>query len=164
MVDDSVLYGGSVQYALGVDLGTTYTAAAIGRGGRAEVVQLGSRRAEIPSLVLLRSDGVVLVGDAAERRGAREPARLAREFKRRLGDPVPVLVGGVPYSAHALTAKLLAHVYETVVERQEGPPATVLITHPANWGPYKRELLSQAVQMADVPSVRLITEPEAAAV
>jgi len=153
-----------VEYTLGVDLGTTYTAAAVRTGGRTQVVQLGSRRAEIPSLVFMRSDGVVLIGDAAERRGAREPARLAREFKRRLGDPVPVLVGGSPYSAHALTARVLSHVHETVTRHQEGPPASVIVTHPANWGPYKRELMMQAMQLADVADVQLRSEPEAAAV
>jgi actin-like ATPase involved in cell morphogenesis len=153
-----------VDYALGVDLGTTYTAAAVRVDGRAQIVRLGSRRAEIPSLVFVREDGVVLVGDAAERRGADDPWRLAREFKRRLGDPVPVLVGGSPYSAHALMARVLEHVHQTVVRQQEGAPSVVCVTHPANWGPYKRELLMQAVHMADVPHVQLRTEPEAAAV
>ncbi|MEV6596421.1 Hsp70 family protein [Actinoplanes sp. NPDC051346] len=153
-----------MDYALGVDLGTTYTAAAVHVDGRAQIVRLGSRRAEIPSLVFVREDGVVLVGDAAERRGAEEPVRLAREFKRRLGDPVPVLVGGAPYSAHALMARVLEHVYQTVVRQQEGPPSVVCVTHPANWGPYKRELLMQAVQIAEVPNVGLRPEPEAAAV
>jgi molecular chaperone DnaK len=149
-----------VEYSLGVDLGTTYTAAAVHSGGRAQIVQLGSRRAEIPSLVFLREDGVVLVGDAAERRGALEPGRLAREFKRRLGDPVPVLVGGSPISAHALMARVLEHVHQTVSRGQEGPPSRVVVTHPANWGPYKRELLLQATTLADVPGVRLRTEPQ----
>ena len=153
-----------MEYALGVDLGTTFTAAAVRVDGRAQIVRLGSRRAEIPSLIFVRDDGVVLVGDAAERRGAAEPARLAREFKRRLGDPVPVLVGGAPYSAHALMARLLEHVHQAVVRQQEGPPAVVSVAHPANWGPYKRELMMQAMQMADLPDVQLRPEPEAAAV
>jgi len=96
-----------VEYGLGVDLGTTYTAAAVRHNGHAEVARLGSRRAEIPSVVFVRPDGRVLIGEAAERRGAEEPGRLAREFKRRVGDPVPLLVGGSPYPAHALMARLL---------------------------------------------------------
>ncbi|MEV6490646.1 Hsp70 family protein, partial [Actinoplanes sp. NPDC051633] len=149
---------------LGVPRAPTTRRPALPTTGTPEVVQLGSRRAEIPSLVFLREDGVVLVGDAAERRGAREPARLAREFKRRLGDPVPVLVGGSPISAHALMARVLEHVHQTVTRSQEGPPARVSVTHPANWGPYKRELLMQAMVLAEVPDVQLRSEPEAAAV
>jgi molecular chaperone DnaK len=153
-----------VRYGLGVDLGTTYTAAAVHVDGRADVAHLGGRRPEIPSLVFVRGDGEVLVGEAAERRGGPEPGRLAREFKRRVGDPVPILVGGAPYSAHALTARLLAEVHAIVVRQQEEPPAEITVTHPANWGPYKRELLGQAIQLAELEGVRLRPEPEAAAV
>ncbi|GIE99629.1 hsp70 family protein [Paractinoplanes rishiriensis] len=153
-----------VEYGLGVDLGTTHTAAAINVGGAVETVRLGARRDEIPSLVFLRTDGEVLVGEAAQRRGEAEPTRLAREFKRRLGDPVPVLLGGTPMSAHALAARLLRHVTDTVTHTQEAPPVRIVLTHPANWGPYKRELLQQAAGLADLPQVTLRTEPEAAAV
>ncbi|WP_250037863.1 Hsp70 family protein [Paractinoplanes maris] len=151
-------------YRLGIDLGTTQTAAAVrDDAGRVEVVRLGGRRAEIPSLVFVKDDGGLLIGEAAERRGLAEPARLAREFKRRIGDPVPILVGGAPFSAHALTAKLLRHVLDEVTRLQDGPPAAVTLTHPANWGPYKREQFAQAVRLADAGEVELITEPEAAA-
>ncbi|WP_203817295.1 Hsp70 family protein, partial [Paractinoplanes ferrugineus] len=153
-----------VEYGLGVDLGTTYTAAAINVGGDVETVRLGGREPEIPSVVFLRPDGEVLVGDAARRRGESEPTRLAREFKRRLGDPVPILLGGTPMSAHALTARLLKHVTAAVAATQGGPPSRIVLTHPANWGPYKRELLTQAAQLADLPPTTLRTEPEAAAV
>jgi actin-like ATPase involved in cell morphogenesis len=152
-----------MQYGLGIDLGTTHTAAAVRADGRVEVVRLGGRRAEIPSLVFVTSDGGLLIGDAAERRGAAEPARLAREFKRRMGDPVPILVGGTPFSAHALTAKLLRHVLDTVTQLQDGPPAAITVTHPANWGPYKREQLDQAIKLADAAPVVFRSEPEAAA-
>ncbi|MEU7904701.1 Hsp70 family protein [Actinoplanes sp. NPDC049118] len=152
-----------MQYGLGVDLGTTQTAAAVRVDGRVEIVRLGGRRAEIPSLVFVRPDGGLLIGEAAERRGQTEPGRLAREFKRRIGDPVPILVGGVPFSAHALTAKLLRHVLDTVTQLQAGPPAVLTVTHPANWGPYKREQLDQALRLADTGPVLLRTEPEAAA-
>ncbi|MFB9364258.1 Hsp70 family protein [Actinoplanes nipponensis] len=152
-----------MQYGLGIDLGTTQTAAAVRVDGRTEVVRLGGRRAEIPSLVFVRPDGSLLIGEAAERRGQAEPGRLAREFKRRIGDPVPILAGGVPFSAHALTAKLLRHVLDAVTALQDGPPAVLTVTHPANWGPYKREQLDQALRLADTGPVLLRTEPEAAA-
>src|SRR5687768_7637435 len=60
--------GRPMAYSLGIDLGTTYSAAATARDGRIEIFQLGERAATIPSIVLLRADGEVLVGDAAERR------------------------------------------------------------------------------------------------
>ena len=64
-------------YQLGVDLGTTYTAAAVGRDGRAEAATLGASNPVMPSVVLLRADGEVLVGEVAVRRGLAEPTRVA---------------------------------------------------------------------------------------
>ncbi len=153
-------------YSLGVDLGTTYSAAAVSRDGRTDVVELGSRSASIPSVVFLRDDEHVLVGEAANRRAAAEPGRVAREFKRRIGDPTPVILGGASFSAEALTARLLAAIVDQVVEREGGWPDSIAITHPANWGPYKIDLLQQAIRLAGIDdgraTVTLTTEPEAA--
>ncbi|MCA2214327.1 Hsp70 family protein [Jidongwangia harbinensis] len=153
-----------MQYALGVDLGTTYTAAAVYLDGRVEMVPLGVRHAEMPSLIYQSADGRTIVGESAERHGLSDPARLVREVKRRLGDPVSLLVGGTPYSAHALLARLLRHVLDTVTARHDAPPARVVVTHPANWGPYKREQLDQVFRGAGRTDVRTVTEPEAAAI
>ena len=153
------------MYVVGIDLGTTFTAAAVWRNGHAEIASLGSRAAVIPSVVLLRADETVLTGETANRRGLSEPQRLAREFKRRLGDTTPILLGGVPYSAEALTARLLRAVLDDVAKREGGAPARICISHPANWGPYKRELLTNAVRLADIDQpTTFVTEPEAAAV
>ncbi len=48
-------------------------------------------------------------------------------------------------------------------------PTTITITHPANWGAYKKDLLEQAVHLAGLsgpgtPTIRLLSEPEAAAI
>ena len=153
----------ATPYGIGMDLGTTRTTAAVRVDGRVEVARLGGRRPEIPSLVYVTPEGGLLIGEAAERRGQADPARLAREFKRRIGDPVPILLGGAPFSAHTLTAKLLRHVLDAVTGLQDGPPATLTLTCPANWGPYKREMFDHAIKLADAGPVRLITEPEAAA-
>src|SRR3954471_10159015 len=113
------------SYRLGVDLGTTYTAAAVGNGGAPTMVGLGNRALQIPSVLFLNDDGEFLVGEAAERRGVAEPDRLVREFKRRIGDHVPILVAGSPYSPQALTARLLRWVVDTTTQRMGGPPASV---------------------------------------
>ncbi len=153
-----------MSYALGVDLGTTYTAAAIQRGDRLEIVDLGTRSAAIPSVVYLRDDGEVLTGEAATRRGATDPGRISREFKRRMGDTTAILLGGVPYSVDALMASMLRSVVAIASERQGGPPSSMAVAHPANWGQYKIDLLEQAVRRADLDDVRFVTEPQAAAI
>ena len=153
-------------YGLSVDLGTTYTAAATlepGNGGRPEVLGLGNRALQIPSVVYLLPDGQALVGEAAERRAFADPSRVAREFKRRIGDPIPIVVAGSPYSAQSLTARLLRAVVDAAADVRGGPADWVVLTHPANWGPFKIDLLQQAAELADVDGVRLCMEPVAAA-
>ena len=151
-------------YVVGVDLGTTFTAAAVLReGSRPETVQLGNRAASIPSTVFVREDDEILTGQAALRRGLTEPGRLAREFKRRFGDPTPLLLGGVPVSADSLTSRLLRAIVDAVSEREGGAPAGVGVCHPANWGPYKLDLLAQACRHAGLDDAVPVPEPEAAA-
>lgn len=153
-------------YALGVDLGTTFTAAAIARGSSVQPMQLGTDAAQVPSVVLFKEDGEVLVGDAAERRAASEPDRAAREFKRRLGDPVPLLVAGRSVQPEELMAHLLRDVVRRATEQEGEAPTTVVLTHPANYTDFKTGLLRRAAELAGLePSrVSLLTEPEAAAV
>ena len=153
-------------YQLGIDLGTTYTAAAVARGGRVEICALGTAAASIPSVILLRADGELLVGEVAVRRGLEEPTRVAREFKRRLGDPTPLVLGGTPYGAEALTSQLLRAVVRMVSEREGSAPDRVVLTHPANYGPYKLDTMREVARLAglDLGSTAFITEPQAAAV
>ncbi|NMH95718.1 Hsp70 family protein [Pseudonocardia acidicola] len=152
-----------MTYALGVDLGTTRTAAAVYEDGQAAVVTFGMDAPTLPSAVFADGDGGVLVGDQALRRGAADPTRLAREFKRRMGDPEPLILGGMPWPPSALTARLLGAVLDQVSERQGGPPARVALTHPASWGPYKTDLYLEAARLCGLDDVRLLPEPAAAA-
>ena len=62
-----------MSYRLGVDLGTTYTAAAVNVDGRAEMLGLGIRAMQVPSVVFVRDDGEIVVGEAAEQQGAADP-------------------------------------------------------------------------------------------
>ena len=153
-----------MRYTLGVDIGTTFSAAAICEDGRAEIVPLGLNGPVVPSLVFLRADGELLVGDAAERRGVSEPSRLARQFKRSLGDPVPLMLGGTPYGAETLYGVLLRSLVTRVIAERGDPPAVVAISHPANYGPYKLDLLRQAARLAEIDQPLFISEPQAAAV
>ncbi len=160
-----------MAYRLGVDLGTTWSAAAIARtdadgtirGRSIEMARLGVRTAEIPSVVALLDDDTILVGAAAERRAATDPGNVAREFKRRLGDPVPLIVGGKPRSAEALMGAMLQQIVAAVTTTEGEPPDAVVLTHPANWGPYKLERFSQVFQLGGLPTGQILAEPLAAA-
>ncbi len=152
-------------YVLGIDLGTSRTAAAVFRNGRADIVPLSDHAATMPSMVFVRDDaGGLLVGDAARRRGQEDPIRLAREFKRRFGDATPLVLGSSRFTAEELTAVMLRHVVDFVAQREGGRPDQVVVAHPANWGEYRRELLRREVTRADLPPARMVSEPDAAAV
>lgn len=152
-----------MDYPLGVDVGTTYTAAAIWRDGRVESVPLGNRANAIPSVLFVRDDGELLVGEPAVLRGIAEPERQAAEFKRRMGDEVPLLVGGAGFSAPELTAEVLRWTVARVTEVQGGPPGHVVLTHPAEWGSFRQGLLTEAALAAGLSDVGLLPEPVAAA-
>ena len=163
-----------MTYWLGIDLGTTYTAAALGRPTVDELeihlVPLGSRSAAVPSVLFLAEDGSLVVGEGAQRRALTDPDRVVREFKRRIGDEIPLLVGGVSRHAHELAAVLVHWVWQRVTEREGELPEGVALTCPASWGPYKISLFEQAVQatrigeMTRLGSAKLLSEPQAAAI
>ncbi len=151
-----------VTYALGIDVGTTYTAAATVRGGHAEAFLHDKSESAVPSVVFASSAGI-LFGGQAERRGAAHPEGLAREFKRRLGDPVPIVLSGSPYHAHRLIALMTQWVVDTVTEQVGAAPTSIAVTHPANWSEYRLDLLRQGLNDVGLGAVHLISEPAAAA-
>jgi hypothetical protein len=53
-----------------------------------------------------------------------EPHRVAREFKRRIGDRVPLVLGDQAYTPQQLRAALVAWVIERVSEREGSAPPT----------------------------------------
>src|SRR3954467_10906968 len=155
--------GGGMGYDLGVDLGTTFVAAAISRDGRAEMCTLGSQTVVEPAVVYLGETSRLVFGEAAERRALTQPDRVEREFKRRLGDPTPIVLGGVPYHVTALMGALLKDVLAKVTAVEGVPPLRVALTYPANWGPYRRELFEEVPQRAGLTGHLAPTQPEAAA-
>ncbi|MGB7795126.1 MAG: Hsp70 family protein [Pseudonocardiaceae bacterium] len=150
-------------YSLGVDLGTTFVAAAIASDTRVEMFTLGDRSVVTPAIVYLREDGTLVTGEAASLRSVSSPDRVSREFKRRLGNPTPVMLGGQPHSVTALLGTLLRDVVAKVIETEGQPPDRIVLTHPANWGPFRRALFEEVPQHAGLDNPPMVTEPEAAA-
>ncbi len=155
-----------MSYQVGIDLGTTYSAAAVCRpgGGAPEVVPLGQRAASVPSTVYIGSDGVFQIGEAAERHALSDPGRVVREFKRRIGDPTPVHVGREPLPAEELASRYISRLLQDVAAREGAVASRVAVTHPAGWGPHKLESLRAALTQHGMRSAVLLSEPQAAAV
>jgi Hsp70 protein len=155
--------GSAVSYYLGVDLGTTFVAAAVARGDRVRMVPLGDRSVVMPAVVHAREDGGLVPGEPAGRRVVSHPDQVVSQIKRRLGDPTPLLVGGSSYPVTELLGTVLRHVLDRVAVAEGGPPEGLMLTHPANWGPHRLELFAEVPRFAGAPRWRTVTEPEAAA-
>ncbi|HUP99674.1 MAG TPA: Hsp70 family protein, partial [Aeromicrobium sp.] len=151
-----------MTYTLGVDLGTTFTAASIDDGSGPVPLTLGNGTAAMPSVVAIR-DGEPVTGEAAEEQLRSAPASGVRDAKRRLGDSTPFILDGTPYGAEALMGLLLADVIKVATEQRGEAPTSVVLTHPANWGNFKKDLLSDTARVAGLEDVGLISEPQAAA-
>lgn len=99
---------------IGIDLGTSNSAAAVLRGGRpviipsAEGVSLGGKA--FPSYVAIAADGQMLVGESARRQAAANPEGTATAFKRRMGQRETVGLRDKSFTPEQLSAFLLQKI------------------------------------------------------
>jgi molecular chaperone DnaK (HSP70) len=92
-----------------------------------------------------------------------DPTRMARGFSRRVGDHVPFVIGGEPCTAQTLTAVLTMWVVERALAQEAAHPEQIVLSHPASWGPYRKELLREALWEMGLTNVTLLPEPVTAA-
>jgi molecular chaperone DnaK (HSP70) len=144
-------------------LGTTSVSAAVAHGTQAAMISLGDRSVTTAAAAYLRPDGVLIVGDPAVRRHHLDPERVVREVRRRLGDPTPILLGGVAVDASVLLARMVTDVVSRVSVARGQPPEAVTLSRPASWGPFRRELFDNVSQLAGLLEPRTVTAAEAAA-
>ncbi|HET9117021.1 MAG TPA: Hsp70 family protein, partial [Pseudonocardiaceae bacterium] len=150
-------------YSLGVDLGTTFIAAATATATRVTMSKLGDQSVVIPATVYLRQDGALVTGEDASVHAVSNPDRIGIELKRRLGNPTPVELGGQPYNVTALLGAVLQDVIQKVIDTKGDPPEQLMLTHPANWGAFRRTLFEEVPQFAGLTTPPMVTEPEAVA-
>ncbi len=156
------------SYFAAIDLGTSRIAAATARvAADGSIVTapfpLGRKSDSVATVVFVGDDGELTFGDAAERRGVTQPDRLIREFKRSVGDEVPLVVGGRSLPAEQLYALTVAEIVRMITEREGSAPDAIALTHPTAWGDHRIELIRTALAQVGIDDVELITEPEAAA-
>jgi len=157
-----------MSYVLAIDVGTSFTAAALARPHQGpvpppEILPLGLHGSAVPSVLYYADDGRVLVGEPAERRGLDDPQRMVREFKRRIGDSVPLSVGDHWVAPEDVYASMARWVVDRAEEREGSSPSSILMTHPAAWGEHRTSLVLAALNVAGLEAVTLLSEPEAAA-
>lgn len=151
---------------IGIDLGTSNSAAAVLRGGRpvvipsAEGVSIGGKA--FPSYVALTADGQVLIGEPARRQAASNPEGTATAFKRRMGKREPISLRGRDYSPEQLSAFLLQKIKRDAEAYLGEPVEKAVVTVPAYFDDNQRAATKDACRIAGLEVVRLVNEPTAA--
>lgn len=149
---------------LSVDLGTSNTVAVLSAHGRPPRVVEVDGSATMPSAVFAEEDGTLVVGRDAERRARLDPTRFEPNPKRRVDEQTLLLGTDVVPVNEALAAVLRRVLDETTRQLGGEQPDEVRLTHPAQWGPVRRNVLLSAARLAGVAgAVSLVPEPVAAA-
>ena len=151
---------------IGIDLGTSNSAAAVLRGGRpiiipsAEGITLGGKA--FPSYVALTADGQILVGEPARRQATVNPDGTASAFKRLMGRREKVRLRDREFSPEELSGFLLRKI-RTDAEAFLGEPVNrAVVTVPAYFDDNQRNATKDAARIAGLEVVRLVNEPTAA--
>jgi len=150
-----------LPYVLGIDVaqGRTHAATCRRQGpgwGEPEPLWLGERSPAAASALFLDDEGYLLTGDAAAQAGAQVPSRLLTGFHRRIGDDVPMLVEGEAFPPETLTTVLVEGIAEHAANLFGGPPHHLVLTHPGDWGGYRRDVLRRALADAGFTAVTLV--------
>ncbi|MCT2584055.1 Hsp70 family protein [Actinophytocola gossypii] len=149
---------------LSVDLGTSNTVAVLAAHGRPPRVVEVDGSATMPSALFADDDGGLVVGRDAERRARLDPARFEPNPKRRVDEGTLLLGDKVVPVTDAFAAVLRRVADETSRQLGGAKPDEVRLTHPAQWGPVRRNVLLAAARLAGLgPNLVLVPEPVAAA-
>jgi molecular chaperone DnaK len=148
---------------IGIDLGTSNSAAAVLRGGRpsAEGISLGGKA--FPSYVAIAADGQTLVGEPARRQAVANPQGTATGFKRQMGQRTTVRLRDREFTPEQLSAFLLQKIKRDAEAFLGEPVEKVVVTVPAYFDDNQRSATKDACGIAGLEALRLINEPTAAA-
>ena len=154
---------------LGIDFGTCYSSAALLLEGVPTPINAPLTPGySLPSSVFITEKGEILVGQVAEHNRQKNPQSYRREFKRDLGSPDPYTLGNVFMLPEELITEVLKKLKgeaEKVAQgRGEKSLTDALITVPATYSSYKRNLMQEAGVKAGFSQIQLLEEPVAAAI
>jgi molecular chaperone DnaK len=151
---------------IGIDLGTSNSAAAVMMGGRptiipsAEGTSVGGKA--FPSYVAFTKDGQLLVGEPARRQAVSNPEGTIQAIKRKMGTDYKVRVYGKEYTPQQISAFILQKI-RTDAEAFLGEKVSkAVITVPAYFNDNQRQATKDAGSIAGLEVVRIINEPTAA--
>ena len=152
---------------IGIDLGTSNSAAAVVEGGRptiipsAEGTSLGGKA--FPSYVAFTKDGQMLVGEPARRQAVSYPEGTIMAIKRKMGTDYKTKVHGKEYTPQQISAFILQKIRRDAEAYLGTKVEKAVITVPAYFNDNQRQATKDAGMIAGLDVVRIINEPTAAA-
>jgi molecular chaperone DnaK len=154
------------EKVLGIDLGTTNSAAAIFEGGRATVIPSaeGPTMAGkmFPSVVAFTKDGQLLVGESAKRQATANPEGTIFEIKRKMGTDYKVAMAGKEYTPQQISAFILQKIKKDAETYLGTSVNKAVITVPAHFNDNQRQATKDSGEIAGFEVMRIINEPTAA--
>ena len=184
-IELNVLNNNASQLALGIDLGTTNSLAAVWRDGRPTVLKPEGRSALIPSVIYFQKDAPPIVGREARDHAIADPTNTVFSIKRFMGrglKDVAQELASLPYRAtetdrgliqleahgrkytpEELSALILMKVHDVACQALGGIDTTkCVITVPAYFDDTQRQATRDAARLAGLDVLRIINEPTAA--
>jgi len=152
---------------IGIDLGTSNSAAAVMEGGRpviipsAEGAGVASGKA-FPSYVAFTKDGQKLVGEPARRQAAINAEGTIQAAKRKMGSDFKFKVFGKEYTPQQISAFILQKIKQDAEAYLGDKVEEVVITCPAYFDDNQRTATKDAGEIAGLKVLRIINEPTAA--
>jgi molecular chaperone DnaK len=150
--------------AIGIDLGTSNSSAAVYRKGNVEGIPIEGKKI-LPSVISYRNDGQILVGNAAKSRLYIDPQNSVSSSKRYIGDPKMFYHVQGKTVTPVEAAKNILEKIKAEASKYLGQEVTdAVITIPAYFTNEQREATKKAGELAGFNVLRLLPEPTAAAI
>jgi len=151
---------------LGIDLGTTNSAAAILEVGRPVIIPSAEGPTTagkmFPSVVAFTKDGQLLVGEPAKRQAVTNPDRTVFEIKRKMGTDYKVSINNEGYTPQQISAFIMQKIKKDAETFLGQKLKKCVITVPAHFNDNQRQATKDAGEIAGFDIARIINEPTAA--
>lgn len=152
---------------IGIDLGTTNSAAAVMMGGNPAVIPSAEGPTVagkmFPSVVAFTKDGQLLVGESARRQAVTNPEGTIREAKRHMGTDRKITLHGKDYTPQQISAFILQKILRDTETYMGEKVTKAVITVPAHFNDNQRQATIDAGEIAGLKVTRIVNEPTAAA-
>ncbi len=151
---------------IGIDLGTTNSAAAVLEAGRPVVIPSAEGPTAagkmFPSVVAFTNDGTLLVGEPAKRQVVANPEGTVFEIKRKMGTDYTIRLQGKVFNPQQISSFILQKIKKDAETFLGYPVKKAVITVPAHFNDNQRQATKDAGEIAGLEVVRIINEPTAA--